>query len=335
MFKLTSRTKLFFKCMERVLHFANTQGAQTSFFSVNRYLAADDVMSPKGGIISGDNQHDIGIRKHDNVGIVIQGPVTKYTLRSIQHYKSVFPKTKIIISTWNDINNSVLSQAESLGAVITTTEKPTKAGYLNFNFQVVSTKLGISIAEQFNLKYLMKTRSDQRINNPNAITLLKSLLSIFPAGDSVNSNARLVFCSTETLETVPLHVCDMFQFGMTSDIKKLWDLPLMNCAITREEHDAHVLRVGNEPDYLKTASLVPEIYLGNHLAKSFLNNSSNMTNTEKYNKLLKSFLVLVDKEMIQLSWPKYHAYGQLLDYNLPAGLQKMTFEKWLCQLNSN
>ena len=111
-----------------------------------------------------------------DVAIVIQGPLildNHFTLNTVKLYKRYYPGCKVIVSTWNDSNKSEIDSLKTAGADIVLNAAPGIFGLGNMNFQIVSTKGGIQCADDAGAKYILKTRSDQRIYKPHMLEYLK------------------------------------------------------------------------------------------------------------------------------------------------------------------
>jgi hypothetical protein len=93
-------------------------------------------------------------------GIVIQGP-TNYYKEIVSCYKDVL---NVVWSTWGDEPLENIQYIEQYIPVITT-KKPLIPGYLNVNFQLVSTFNGIKYLESQNVTEILKVRGDTTISN--------------------------------------------------------------------------------------------------------------------------------------------------------------------------
>ena len=77
---------------------------------------------------------------------MLQGPVITthdYTLETIKIYKKIFPKSHIILSTWQDENTEYLKKINSDDCIIIQNKKPDFSGSSNINLQIASSNAGI------------------------------------------------------------------------------------------------------------------------------------------------------------------------------------------------
>ena len=101
--------------------------------------------------------------KHRNysqqrVAILLQGPVIfedNFTEETIKIYKKNFPSAIIILSTWEEHKNKIYKKFSNLGIFLIFNKKPKFSGPKidkftdsNINYQIISTKSGISLAKK-------------------------------------------------------------------------------------------------------------------------------------------------------------------------------------------
>jgi len=162
---------------------------------------------------------------------IVQGSVddkcvVDSSLKSIRHF---FPKSKIVLSTWKKTNVKSLAFDE---LVLSEDKCITYKFYKhlsidnNVNRQLVSTQNGL---KKVKTKYAIKLRNDIVFKSNNLLKILGSiqkksgagLLSsriIIPYDLSINpNNVKLLF-----------HLNDWFVAGETNDLKKIFNIPLMN-----------------------------------------------------------------------------------------------------------
>ncbi len=93
-------------------------------------------------------------------GIVIQGP-TNYASQLVEDYKHI---NNVIWSTWIDEPEENIKVIQS--------NKPKFPGYMNVNYQTLSTYVGIDYLKKQGVKEILKVRSDLKINK------IKTLLDV-------------------------------------------------------------------------------------------------------------------------------------------------------------
>lgn len=117
------------------------------------------------------------------VGIVIQGPVIgkdDFTINTIKLYMKTMRGAHIILSTWDDVPETFMSKIKALNIDVICSALPENRGRGNVNLQIKSTMAGIVRAKELGMKYIMKTRTDQRIYKSDVIEYLFNLQKLFP-----------------------------------------------------------------------------------------------------------------------------------------------------------
>lgn len=166
-----------------------------------------------------------------DISVVIQGAVDKkITPQCIKKIQKSLPESKIILSTWEGTNTDGIYYD-----VIVFSKDPggKKDGLKidNVNRQITSTKAGL---EKVETNYTLKIRSDLELKNSSFLSYWDSYPSRNP--DFMFFKHRIIvselFCKRcldeKSLIPTPFHLSDWFQFGLTEDIKKLWNIPLVN-----------------------------------------------------------------------------------------------------------
>lgn len=238
-------------------------------------------------------------RQGESCAIVMQGPIDPredFTLTTVARYREWYPSAPIIVSTWNDQDTEILEEIESLGCEIVLLD-PTdyKPGPANQNFQMVSTRAALLAAEATGSKFVLKTRSDQRINNKFAIPSLPKLLQTFPCVQTGDQKQRLVVPSLNTFVFRPYGVTDMLMFGSVSDMLVYWDGTLDNRA-SSPEYESNSLRAYARMRIAEVA------FCSNFLEKNGLELDFSLE--QYWSALAERFLVL-DQSFFDLHWPKY------------------------------
>lgn len=101
-------------------------------------------------------------------GIVIQGP-TNYASQLVEDYKHI---NNVVWSTWIDEPEENIKLIESKGIKVIQSNKPKFPGYMNVNYQTLSTYVGIDYLKKQGVKEILKVRSDLKINK------IKTLLDV-------------------------------------------------------------------------------------------------------------------------------------------------------------
>ena len=102
-------------------------------------------------------------------GIIIQGP-TNYCKEIIDCYVGI---PNVVFSTWDDEPKENIDYLKSKGIDVIQSPKPTFTGYLNINYQTLSTFAGIQYLKDKGITEALKIRGDLQ---PNNIKLLLKIL---------------------------------------------------------------------------------------------------------------------------------------------------------------
>jgi hypothetical protein len=102
-------------------------------------------------------------------GIVIQGP-TNYCEQIINCYSGL---SGVVFSTWEDEPRENIEFIRSAGIEVVQTRKPDFSGYLNINYQTLSTYAGLKRLKEIGVTEALKIRGDLKPNN--VIALLDAL----------------------------------------------------------------------------------------------------------------------------------------------------------------
>ena len=169
--------------------------------------------------------------------VIIQGPIIgkleeslemQLTSHCIKSVRSVLPGSEIIISTWKGSDISHLDYdkvvfSEDPGA-ISYNDFELKDVFNNNNRQIVSTINGLNCSTK---KYSIKLRPDFVFENNNFIEFIGKYEMSYKYKFFKNKIIVLTLASRDSSKTPLLFaISDLFQVGLTEDLKKLWNIPL-------------------------------------------------------------------------------------------------------------
>jgi hypothetical protein len=224
------------------------------------------------------------------VSIIIQGPILlkdNFTYTTALLYKKYFTNAVIIISTWEGVPMSCIKKIENSGIILLLNKMPSYNGFGNINFQIITTLAGVNYAKKNNLKYILKTRTDQRFYNKESIQYFRNLYN------QEEFNNRIIVSSLNTFYTRLFSISDMFQFGKIETIYKFWNINLIERINEKE------LKINND------LLLIPEIFL---IYTYLKNNKFDLKWSQiSYESALVKYFYVLDKESIDLFWNKYNA----------------------------
>jgi hypothetical protein len=169
-----------------------------------------------------------------DITFVIQGPVchaagaqTSKTVASIRRF---FPGSRIVFSTWENQDTGALVVDELVvshdpGAISWQSDGVTITN--NVNRQIMSTRAGMARVQT---PFAAKIRSDGHVTGRGFV----GLDAAFPARlDEGQVFERRIVVSKEFTRSarsfIPMayHPSDLFQFGLTSDLRTYWDAELL------------------------------------------------------------------------------------------------------------
>jgi len=265
-------------------------------------------------------------KNHSDTAILIQGPIVQdfsFTLETVKLYTRIFPGSPIIVSTWTNESKENRDAIERLGAYLVSSELPSQVGIGSHNLQMTSTHAGVLFSQALGAEFIQKTRTDQRIHNPLAITLMKGLLSYFPLSQQAAShqNSRIVVISFSSFVFRLFGLSDMLHFGKTEDILKYWNGSLDDRgSIDLSKPNPSIVDLADR-------NIAETYYMTN-----FLRNTSwdiHLT-LENYWDACRERFVIVDAASVDLYWPK-HSFQEerWKNYQYPITHQEMDFAFWI------
>lgn len=259
------------------------------------------------------------------LAIVLQGPIladADFTMETIRFYRRSFPDVILILSTWA-ITEVQSAELESLDVHCVINQWPENPGISNVNLQIISTKSGLVAAKKAGALHAVKTRTDQRIYNPNFFSYLFSLIKSFPLTrrDRGGQLERLVGISLGSFKYRMYGISDMFMFGHIEDMLCYWSPPLDLRSDTDEERS----RAGSTWREFSRWR-VCEVYF----CTEFLKRTGwepQFTLSDSWKSLADRFCI-IDQHSIYLYWHKYNnrmdRYSLDISHNLEIG-----FNDWL------
>jgi WavE lipopolysaccharide synthesis len=280
-------------------------------------------------------QTSIERHNEDSIGVVMQGPLIlkdNFTYNSCKLYCKFFPNSKFILSTWIGEDVSTIDKIRNLGWIVILNEPPTNRGYANINMQIKSTFAGISEMKKLydGIKFVVKTRTDQRIYNKNALQFFLGLWKAFPTKDTNKQKGRLIVpMGTPILRLYG--VGDMIMFGHVDDMASYWGAPYDG----RKASDL-VESVSKCNTVLSFAKLeLSEVYLAtNYLRKLGLELTWELSDSWK---AIGDYFIVTGHSPIDLFWHKnsLHLEFKHRYYTINHTWNLMDFADWLLLYQRN
>lgn len=267
---------------------------------------------------------------YSEFAVLLQGPIvskgSKFTLETCKLYLKLFPGVKLILSTWDQYSFEDLELFRQRNIYLVLSKKPIISGSHNINYQIISTLAGIKKAEELSCRYILKSRTDQRLYSSNTLKYLKYYLKKYPPASDLKCSGRIIEPGVTICKFRPWSMCDMFQFGYVSDLKKMWNLELDSRSQTEKEYSVtkHSVRKIVEDN-------IAEIYVHRSYAKSIGLSSGSCS--RDYYEFIKKAIVIFDKEQVDLFWLKYSSleYGWMMNplYSRNQLLSRINHSDWL------
>lgn len=254
--------------------------------------------------------------------IVIQGPIVKendFTLETCKIYKKIFNNSEtIILSTWDTEDKKYLKNFEAIGVKVLLSKAPDFAGRANLNYQILSTMNGLEEGEKLGCEYAIKTRTDQRFYSTNLSRDLFNLLKIYPPSPNYNMRSRLIALSFNSFKYRYYGISDMFLFGNTQDMLKYWNSPLD----TKKYEEYKTIK---QKDLWQ--QYCSETYIASHFLKN-IGVTPEFTLKHTW-KIYKDLFIFIDKEILDMYWPKYTNLDSRWRLFRPNMLEEIRHSDWL------
>ncbi len=257
------------------------------------------------------------------IGVILQGPIinqNNFTYETILMYKKMMDgqNIEIILSTWTDTPKDEIDRFNGLGITVVLSDKIEYTGRGNINLQIISSSAGIDKAKELNCEYVWKTRTDQRFYKQDLFDFFLNLIKQFPLRKKNNLSSRLVACSFNTFKYRLYGVSDMMLFGKTEDVEKYWKIPFDNCPLSDWK---------NKTAIQLFEKWCPETYA----TREFLKNIRHEIKDTIQDSLgvYAEYFVFVDKEQIQMFWPKYSNKSLRWNFFFPNAMEECNFTDWL------
>ena len=154
-------------------------------------------------------------------GIIIQGP-TNYYKEIIDCYTDI---PNVVFSTWDDEPQENIDYIKSKNIDVIQSPKPSFAGYLNVNYQVLSTYAGLEYLRTKNVTEVLKIRSDLKPNNTH---LLLDILEQKPLTFLAicKPNIRPLYYELEYIHTSFDFPVDLLLYGNIENMMKCFNFQI-------------------------------------------------------------------------------------------------------------
>lgn len=275
------------------------------------------------------------VNETNDVAIIFQGEIRsckKYVFQTICLYRKMYPNITIVLSIWDyEFDEHIELLCSKYDVHLLANTVPGKSGLGHVNYQLKGTHEAIKfIQKKYNglIKYVLRTRTDQRIYLDDFLTYLKNSLITYACTDHTGKlSDRIVVVGSPINSYIwlPFHLCDFMTFSTINNIEKIYSA----------EYDLHENGIQNVKwfTFFKNIITKYELVLPNHysskieklnrisdkiysaeifLFKNFYNKNIESihadTLVQQYHSFVKECLVVVDEKTLLLDWPKYLFY---------------------------
>ena len=238
----------------------------------------------------------------EKLDIVLQGQYNEFTEEVIANYSKLPFVNNIILSCWQD-DNVHSKRNFSIGIVLVTNQKPITFGDDNINLQIVSSLNGL---KKVKTEYAIKMRTDQLYDYDSMMVMYNFFIE--------NRKDHLIFVPGMYPHLL-FHPRDHLFWGKTSDLIKLFDIPLKINNVTDK------VRIPKEDLWKYYGYFVrSETYIGANYCSNFddrikifliesekylFDGSSNWQESlEVSNTITKNLFKSFPRTNIDLRWPK-------------------------------
>lgn len=169
--------------------------------------------------------------------IILQGPLFNCTLEAANKYSKFDFIDKVIISHWDHEprikTDSRIYNNTKIVEILT--KDPENIGKANINRQIISTQAGLELVTS---NICVKMRSDQLIEDTSFLKLYEYFNKISKEETPTYLDGAILKSKIGVLgiqRTFPFHPQDHIFWGYTEDIKKLFDIPLQDPPLNRND----------------------------------------------------------------------------------------------------
>ncbi len=254
-----------------------------------------------------------------DISIVVQGPVigniagtnvnNNLTKSCLSNIRKLFPRSIVILSTWENQNLDGLSYDK---LIINEDPGSILMGDLSLNCfrQITSSLNGL---KTITTKYAIKVRSDILFKNSNFIDVFIKFQNYnYDNNFKIVDNRVVVLstCNPNRNHKFPFTLSDWFFFGLTSDLIKIFEIPLIrnNLQIQNDFGEFVSVESPYSAEQYIMVSFIRKYKQISFSNKSDLNNDS-ITVSERY---FANNFILLPAKLVKLDWLKFKraAYSQ-------------------------
>lgn len=254
---------------------------------------------------------------------VFQGPVAADFETTFKTYRTLFPESPIIVSTWESERPKLEWLQSDTTHRMVFLAPPTKRGIMNVNLQIWSTGHGIrAVRDHFpRVRRVAKLRSDYAPHRPD------ELFPVIDHFDAALGGSRIWGVDINTSAALPFSFSDIFQIGPIEEMLQFWTLEDPD---DRDMTPAEFLaRTANQTDIDAVIRLQPaEIFL---TLRYLAHKSSDLRadSVADYHRMLGRYFGILDADQIGLAFDKYTPWRNGRSPEEIAHKRFISFPAWL------
>ena len=277
----------------------------------------------------------------DDTAIVLRGQIVyenRYTEKTFEFYRETYPNAPIIVSTWkNELTDEFRTVCKKNSVVLLENIQPALPGFGHLNYQLENALKGVLyVKENLRTKYILVTRTDQRLNKFDFLLRFRNLIQTFPPlGDKLHGRI-IIFGTLLTKKYLPFSITDFLMFGHVADIFKVYNIPPLRDATEFRARMIHWKTFLDMRRKLSRATFV-KCDFAEHGAKlkKFNKIMNRFVNTdifwlknfyrnhiapldetrllETWWRFMQQYLLLVDMDSVAFDWAKYEDHRRYCD----------------------
>ena len=234
---------------------------------------------------------DIDLSK---TAIVIRGPLSKFTKRTVKRYLKTYNIGAVVVSTWGGESLEGLLKLKDKRLYFVSSNMPVvHIGKTSLRYQTILAETGlIAVREKTSCSHALLLRSDVRANN----FLARKDFYDFYYRETAQKN-KLIVSSFNTMKNRLMSINDLLMFGTVNRLIDYW------------KDDYESLERANKLCFEQSINEIPETILALRYYESLAEKKLEKINYRVYENFLIENFVLLDPVYFGLQWKKYHRYS--------------------------
>ena len=254
-----------------------------------------------------DYKKKISYTKRDRIGVVIQGPIVKnFTIQTVLAYRMIYPNDVFVISTDSKLQKSEIEILKKYKIKLLNYE-PLKKNFSNLASQGYGVRIAINYLKKRKIKYVLKTRSDQRFLNPAFIEETFYWFYYF----NTNKYNKILSGTYGTHLFWPYDIPDYFLFSTIDEINNffLYDIS-KNSELFKDEYIAKMKnKLKNAKNHNQWSRILGG---GNYMCVNYLKKKESLKkinfSLKKYYSYLSKYFIFIDSYSLGQVWYKYNFF---------------------------